>query len=45
MSEYVVWDWKPGTPPYLPEIVLDYGVDLEFGFPALAGYQNNLTEW
>lgn len=44
MSEYLVWGWKPGSPPFLPEIVLDYRVDLEPGFPALVGHQNHFTE-
>lgn len=44
LSESVVWDWKPGT-PYIPELAfLGCGVDLEHGFPALAGHQNHLTE-
>lgn len=45
MSEYVVWDCKPGTPSYLPEIVLGYGVDLELGFPALVERQNHFTKF
>lgn len=44
LSEYMVWDWKPGT-PYLPECApLGCGVHLELGFLALSGHQDHHIE-